>query len=80
MQPQVNLASSGTWLFTTDQYHVHENYHDSIPHGWLARDQKKWVRSHQMIRTIAKRTNANLVFGHDKEMFFKYNHAPDYYE
>jgi glyoxylase-like metal-dependent hydrolase (beta-lactamase superfamily II) len=27
---QVNLANSGTWICTTDMYHVHENYEDSV--------------------------------------------------
>lgn len=77
---QVNLINSGTWLFTTDQYHVHENYNDATPQGWLARDQKKWVRSHQMVRTIVKPTNAKIIYDHDKETFFKYKHAPDHYD
>jgi glyoxylase-like metal-dependent hydrolase (beta-lactamase superfamily II) len=31
---QLNLEQSGTWIFTTDQYHVRENYEDSHPQGW----------------------------------------------
>jgi glyoxylase-like metal-dependent hydrolase (beta-lactamase superfamily II) len=27
---QVNLANSGTWICTTDMYHVHENFEDSV--------------------------------------------------
>lgn len=51
---QVNLSESGTWIFTTDQYHVHENYHSSVPQGWLARDHDDWVRSDQMIKALQK--------------------------
>ncbi|BCS23633.1 N-acyl homoserine lactonase family protein [Aspergillus puulaauensis] len=76
---QANLPDSGTWLFTTDQYHVSENYEQSIPHGWLARDYHAWIKTHQMVKTIAKRTNANLVFGHDLGNFFQYEHAPHTY-
>ncbi|KAL1857765.1 hypothetical protein Plec18170_002989 [Paecilomyces lecythidis] len=76
---QLNLENSGTWLFTTDQYHVHENYENSTPQGWLARDHKAWVRSHQLVKAIARRTDASLVFGHDLETFFKYQHAPHFY-
>lgn len=72
---QVNMPESGTWIFTTDQYHVHENYEASHPQGWLARDHDDWVRSNQMIHMLAKRTNAKLVFGHDKECLESYKIA-----
>jgi len=65
---QVNMLESGTWIFTTDQYHVRENYEDSHPQGWLARDHDDWVRSHQMIQMLARRTEAKVVLGHDKEV------------
>lgn len=76
---QVNLPESGTWIFTTDQYHVKENYEASVPQGWLARDHDDWVRSNQMIHQLAKRTGARLVFGHCAETFAKYKTAPEYY-
>lgn len=68
---KVNMPNSGTWIFTTDQYHVKENYHNSAPQGWLARDHDDWVRSHQMIKTLQKRTNAKVVFGHCKEVSWR---------
>jgi hypothetical protein len=51
---QVNLNDSGTWIFTTDQYHVKENFDADMPQGWLARDHDDWVRSHQMIKALKK--------------------------
>ena len=51
---QVNLNDSGTWIFTTDQYHVKENFEADVPQGWLARDHDDWVRSHQMIKALQK--------------------------
>lgn len=65
---QVNMPESGTWIFTTDQYHVRENYEESHPQGWLARDHDDWVRSNQMIHMLAKRTGAKVILGHDKEV------------
>ena len=47
--------------------------------GWIARDHEDWVRSNQMIHMLARRTNAKLVFGHDREIFFSYKHAPEFY-
>lgn len=51
---QVNLNDSGTFIFTTDQYHVKENFEADMPQGWLARDHDNWVRSHQMIKALQK--------------------------
>jgi hypothetical protein len=61
---QVNLKNSGTWIFTSDQYHVKENFEDDVPQGWLARDHAAWVRSHQMIKSLKKRTGGKVVLGH----------------
>lgn len=60
---QVNLKESGTWIFTTDQYHVHENWESGIPQGWLARDHDDWVESDQMIKALQKvRVPPYLIF------------------
>jgi len=48
--------------------------------GWQARDHDDWIHSNQMIHMLARRTKAKLVFGHDKENFFSYKHAPEFYE
>ncbi|KAK1142371.1 hypothetical protein N8T08_007923 [Aspergillus melleus] len=77
---QLNLQDSGVWVFTSDQYHVEENYHASHPQGWLARDHDDWVRSHQMIKALVKRTGAKLVFGHCSSIFVNYEQAPGYYQ
>ncbi|KAK5163807.1 uncharacterized protein LTR77_010481 [Saxophila tyrrhenica] len=73
---QVNLKESGTWIFTTDQYHVKENYESDVPQGWLARDHDDWVQSNQMIKGLAKRTNATVILGHCADTFFQYKTAP----
>jgi hypothetical protein len=110
----VNIKDSGTWIFTTDQYHIKENEEDSHSQGvcifsehkfpfigclasceallprqysgfathntgfatpvpskrsnadseisqWLARDHDDWVRSHQMIKMLQRRTNAKTI-------------------
>lgn len=63
---QVNLRNSGPWLFTTDQYHIKDNYEADVPQGWLARDHDDWVRSHQMVKMLVKNIGAKIVFGHDE--------------
>ncbi|KAF2089822.1 Metallo-hydrolase/oxidoreductase [Saccharata proteae CBS 121410] len=77
---QVNLPGDGTWIFTTDQYHVYENFEASHPQGWLARDHDDWCRSHQMIRMLQRRTGAKMVFGHCKDTLDKYKTAPHAYQ
>jgi len=69
---QVNLEKSGTWIWTTDQFHIAENYELSHPHGWLARDHNAWIHSLKMIQRLQRLFNANLVFGHDKEVAAKF--------
>lgn len=76
---QVNMINSGTWLFTSDMYHVWENFDQSHPQGWLARDHDDWVRSHEMIKLLARRTDAKLAFGHCLETFSKYKWSPESY-
>ncbi|KIW06005.1 uncharacterized protein PV09_03186 [Verruconis gallopava] len=76
---QVNLKDSGTWIFTTDMYHVHENWEDNVPQGWLARDHDDWVRSHQKMRMLQKRTGAKMILGHCAQTFHKYESAPHVY-
>jgi glyoxylase-like metal-dependent hydrolase (beta-lactamase superfamily II) len=65
---QINLEKDGTFIWTTDQFHVKENYELAQPHGWLARDHNAWVRSLGMIQRLQRLFGATLVFGHDKEV------------
>ena len=69
---QVGLEESGTWIWTTDQFHIKENYEDGTPHGWLARDHNAWIRSLAMIRRLQRLYGAKLVFGHDKDVVAGY--------
>jgi glyoxylase-like metal-dependent hydrolase (beta-lactamase superfamily II) len=79
---QVNLKKSGTWIFTSDQYHVKENFQDNVPQGWLARDHDAWVRSHQMIKGLKRRTGAKVILGHcwDTVKELGLNFAPTVYD
>ncbi|KAI9372225.1 beta-lactamase-like protein [Aspergillus egyptiacus] len=64
---QVNLAQDGTFIWTTDQYHIRENYELDQAHGWLLRDYRKWVESGKFIRRLQRLFSARLIFGHDYE-------------
>ncbi|KAL3417207.1 hypothetical protein PVAG01_11207 [Phlyctema vagabunda] len=66
---QVNLKRDGTFIFTTDQFHVKENYEALHPHGWLARDHTQWVRSSGMLKNLERLYKATMVFGHDMDVY-----------
>ncbi|CAD0109402.1 unnamed protein product, partial [Aureobasidium uvarum] len=76
---QINLKDSGTWVLTSDQYVVQENYDSLAPQGWLTRDHHSWSQSNQMIHFLQKTTGAKLIFGHDREVLMRYKLAPSYY-
>ncbi|PQE05735.1 metallo-beta-lactamase superfamily protein [Rutstroemia sp. NJR-2017a BVV2] len=77
---QANLLESGTWVFTSDMYHVRENWEEAIPQGWLLRDHNDWIQSHQRMKSLVKRTNAKIILGHDKEYFLKHwKEGAEYY-
>ncbi|RVX71096.1 hypothetical protein B0A52_03462 [Exophiala mesophila] len=69
---QVNLENSGTFIWTTDQFHAAENYTESHPQGWLARDHTAWIKSSTMIKRLQRLFNAQLIFGHDLEVAAKH--------
>jgi hypothetical protein len=69
---QLNLENSGTWIWTSDQFHVAENYESGHPHGWLARDHNAWIKSLNMIQRLQRLFDAKLVYGHDKVEAEKY--------
>jgi glyoxylase-like metal-dependent hydrolase (beta-lactamase superfamily II) len=76
---QINLKKSGTWIFTSDQYIVRENYDSLGTQGWLTRDHHAWSQSNQMVHFLQKITKAKVIFGHDREVFQQYQSAPHYY-
>jgi glyoxylase-like metal-dependent hydrolase (beta-lactamase superfamily II) len=77
---QVNLNKDGTFIWTSDQFHVAENYELSHPQGWLARDHNAWIRSKGMITQLQRLFNARLIFGHDLNVAKKLIEAKRYYE
>lgn len=65
---QLDLANAGTFILTSDQFHLRQNYDQSHPLGWLLRDHAAWSRSTRFVRRLAERTQARLMFGHDAEV------------
>jgi glyoxylase-like metal-dependent hydrolase (beta-lactamase superfamily II) len=65
---RLDLASAGTVFLTSDQCHLRANYEGPQPLGWLLRDHAAWWASWRYVKTLADRTGARLVFGHDAEV------------
>jgi glyoxylase-like metal-dependent hydrolase (beta-lactamase superfamily II) len=64
---RLDLANAGPFLFTSDQCHLRANYEGPQPLGWLLRDHAAWWSSWRWVKTVADRTGAQLVFGHDAD-------------
>jgi glyoxylase-like metal-dependent hydrolase (beta-lactamase superfamily II) len=65
---RVELANAGTFILTSDQFHLRDNWEGPQPLGWLLRDHAAWWRSYRHVKTLADRTGATLVFGHDPDV------------
>lgn len=77
---QINLANDGAFIWTTDQYHVKENFESNRAHGWLLRDYRDWINSGKLIRRLQRAYNAKIIFGHDYATAQELIDAKPYYE
>jgi glyoxylase-like metal-dependent hydrolase (beta-lactamase superfamily II) len=75
---RIDLANAGTFVLTSDQFHLRDNYEEPRPLGWLLRDHAAWWRSYHAVRTLAQRTDATLLFGHDAEVLEELRREPFY--
>jgi hypothetical protein len=67
---QINLADDGTFIWTTDHFHVKENYELNQGQGWLLRDHRAWTESGNLIKRLQRLFrlfHAKLHVGHDYE-------------
>jgi glyoxylase-like metal-dependent hydrolase (beta-lactamase superfamily II) len=74
----LELANAGSFILTSDQFHLRDNYEGPQPLGWLLRDHAAWWRSYHTVKMIADRTDAKLVFGHDAEVLAALKQEPFY--
>jgi glyoxylase-like metal-dependent hydrolase (beta-lactamase superfamily II) len=76
---QLELANSGPFYFTSDQFIFRENY-EGRAQGWVMRDQVAWHRSREKIRRLVQAHDPHLIFGHDPEVFDLYRGSPAFYD
>lgn len=72
MAIQVDLKDAGTFILTSDTFFFGENYYEGHAPGWLIRDMAGWRYSLQLIQNLQLRKNANVIFGHDIEVFNRF--------
>jgi glyoxylase-like metal-dependent hydrolase (beta-lactamase superfamily II) len=77
---QVNLERDGTFIWTTDHFHITEHYELGQPQGWLARDHVAWVRTSQYLKRLQHLFDATMIFGHDKGVMDSLRAKKQYFE
>lgn len=75
---QLDLANTGTFFLTSDQFHLRDNYEQGRPLGWLLRDHSDWFRSYRFVQRLVGRTGARLMFGHDLQVLEELRKEPFY--
>jgi N-acyl homoserine lactone hydrolase len=77
MSLQLDLADSGTMIFTSDAVYMKASYGPPAVGAAIVWDNQAWLRSVEKLRGIAERTNATLVFGHDPDQIGELRLAPE---
>lgn len=62
---QVDLADTGTMLFTSDSLYRSESYGPPAIAAGIVYDTVAWFNSVERVRSVADQTNAKVIFGHD---------------
>lgn len=76
MSLQLDLADTGTMIFTSDAVYMKASYGPPALGAAIVWDNQAWLRSVEKLRGIAERTDATLVFGHDPEQIGELRIAP----
>ena len=74
----VRLPQSGPILLTVDAAYTTDHWEERSLPGFLA-STVDTVRSVQKLRTLAEKTGALVVTGHDPQAWNQFKKAPDYY-
>ena len=77
MSMQVELADSGTMIFTSDAIYMGDSYGPPATPAAIVNDLGAWYSSVEKIRGIAEKTDATVVFGHDADQLRSLRLAPE---
>ncbi|KAJ5300040.1 hypothetical protein N7476_011597 [Penicillium atrosanguineum] len=73
---EFRLPSDETFIYTSDLFHVKENYEDGHPQGNLITDENSWLRSRFYVQHLVQRTSAMVLLGHDTDYFSRFTRSP----
>jgi N-acyl homoserine lactone hydrolase len=76
MAMKVDLAETGTMIFTSDAVYMGDSYGPPATPAAIVNDLSAWYASVEKLRGLAERTNATVVFGHDAEQLRSLRLAP----
>lgn len=77
MAMRVDLAETGTMIFTSDALYMGDSYGPPATPAAIVNDLSAWYASVEKIRHIAEQANATVVFGHDAEQLRSLRRAPE---
>jgi glyoxylase-like metal-dependent hydrolase (beta-lactamase superfamily II) len=76
MALRVDLADTGTMIFTSDAVYLGESYGPPATPAAIVSDLRDWYASVEKIRGIAEKSDATVVFGHDARQMDSLRRAP----
>jgi N-acyl homoserine lactone hydrolase len=77
MAMQVDLPETGTMIFTSDAVYMGDAYGPPGTPAAIVNDLSAWYASVEKIRSIAEKSNAAVIFGHDADQLRSLRRAPD---
>ncbi|GII53745.1 MBL fold metallo-hydrolase [Planotetraspora thailandica] len=76
MAMRVDLPESGTMIFTSDAVYMGDSYGPPSVPATIVDDLGAWYASVEKIRSIAERSQAQVIFGHDTDQLRSMRTAP----
>lgn len=70
---KAELGNGETFIFTSDTMFFKENFYEEKPPGWLIRDMSGWWQSLAKLKCLTELHDANVILGHDGEVFSEYS-------
>jgi N-acyl homoserine lactone hydrolase len=77
MSMRVDLADTGTMIFTADAVYMGENYGPPVVPASVVNDLGDWYASVEKLRRIGEETDATMIFGHDSHQMQTLRLAPE---
>ena len=79
MSLQIDLPKEGTKIFTSDAVYLGESWGPPAVGAAIVWDNLAWLESVEKLRSIADKTGAEVIFGHDAEQAKTLRYAPNGY-